>query len=692
MHARRLASLLPVLLVAACAGSAKRATTVAPTVLDAATPQAMTLASAGLEPRFMDTAVDPCQDFFSYACGGFVKNEVIPPDHAAWGVGYEIAKRNEEFLRDVLEKSASSTSGDATARKLGDYYAACMDEDGIEKAALAPAQPLLDAAASVTSFATLTDAIAKLHASGVFAIFSVGSTQDFGDATKVVVSLDQDGLGLPDRDYYLKSAPDLRRVREFYVGHVGRMLGLAGFSPADVKTRVDDVMRIETKLARLQQDKVTRRDPYKVYHPVDRAGLASMAKTFPWDAYLATLSLPAAREITVNDRAYFAGIDALMHDEKPEAWSHYLGWRALSATAPVLPKAFVNEDFALRRELTGQKELPPRWKRCVRDLDVALGELLGQPYVAAKFAGDSKARASELTAGIRQAMRDNLATLAWMDDPTRAAALEKLEKVNAKVGYPDRWRTYDFEVSRASYAANYLAATRFELHRQLAKIGKPVDRAEWGMTPPTVNAYYNASLNEIVLPAGELQPPYFSKDFYPPVNIGNAGASTIGHELTHGFDDEGAQFDGGGNLRVWWTKRTKTAFDGATKCLQDQYSSYETVPGIRLNGALTAGENIADVGGVKLGYAALVSWERAHPEARRHVEGFTDEQLFFLGYAQAWCEKESPESLATHARTDPHSPARWRVNGPMVDVPAFATAFRCAAGTPMNTGKTCAVW
>ena len=358
------------------------------------------------------------------------------------------------------------------------------------------------------------------------------------------------------------------------------MLKLAGISDADSKAATDDVLRIEKKIATLQQDKVVRRDPNKVYHRVDRDGLPKAAKTFPWKDYFKEVGIPDVKEISVNDPAYFTGIDALLHAEKPQAWQHYLTFQLIAGTASVLNKAVVDENFALAQKLRGAKELPPRWKRCVRSVDQELGELLAQPYVKDKFGGDSKDRAKALVTMIHEAMGADLKSLTWMDEDTRKAALTKLGKMNDKVGYPDKWRAYDFAVTRDSYASNAITADLFEQHRQLKKIGKPVDKTEWSMTPPTVNAYYDPSLNEIVLPAGELQPPFFSKDFYPPVNIGDEGANTIGHEITHAFDDEGSQFDGSGNLRDWWTKGTKAKFETATKCVQNQYSQYEAVPGV----------------------------------------------------------------------------------------------------------------
>jgi putative endopeptidase len=684
------------LAVAAC-GAEPTPITVAPVTTafpPPIAPRAMkALGDTGIVPSWMNPAADACQDFFAYACGGFLRSTVIPADRATWGTTEQIQEENLAFLNHELEQASKpDRTRDPVTAKIGDYYAACMDEPGIEKAGEAPIRPLLARLARVVDFRSLADEIIRLHQDEVFALFNIDSQQDFKDATHVIGALDQDGLGLPDRDYYLKDDGNMKEVRYFYEGHVSRMLALTGMKPVEVKAATADVMRIETRLARMQQDKVARRDPYKVYHRVDRAGLPRIARTFPWDAYFRGLGFSEMQEISVNLPEYFTGVDALMHQEPPAAWRHYLAWQIVNGSPRRLSSAFVNEDFAMRQKLTGQKELEPRWKRCVHSVDVALGELLAQPYVAAKFAGDSKERAKALVTSIHGAMKGTLETLPWMDDMTRHAALAKLEKINDKVGYPDKWRSYDFAVTKDSFAANGLASDRFELRRRLTKIGKPVDRTEWSMTPPTVNAYYEPSMNEIVLPAGELQPPFFSKDFYAPVNIGDEGANTIGHELTHGFDDEGSQFDGFGNLRDWWTKETKAKFVEATKCVQEQYSQYEAVPGVKLNGELTSGENIADIGGVKLGYAALSAWKKASPDAHEDVAGYTDDQLFFLGYAQGWCSKETPEYLEMLARTNPHAPARWRVNGPMADVPAFADAFQCAPGTPMRPAKVCSVW
>ncbi len=695
MRARLLSALLP--FVIACAAAAAPLPvpplTTAPPRPPPPPPPSITLAQAGIVADWVDPTADACQDFYSYACRGFEKTAVIPPDRSAWGPIYEVEQKNEEFLRETLEKAAASPGDDPVLKKIGDFYAACMDEAGVDKAGATPVAPLLALAASVKDVPSLASAVTRLHAAGVFPLFDVSSQQDFQDATKVIASIDQAGLGLPDRDYYLKDDGNLKDVREFYAGHVGRMLALGGTRAGEIKGAVDDVLRIETKIAKLQQDKVARRDPHKIYHRVDRAGLPGLLKSFPWDAYFQELGVPAIQAVTVNEPAYYTGLEALLREERPAAWRHYLAWQVLHARASILSKKLVDEAFALRQKLSGQKEIEPRWKRCVHGVDHSLGELLAQPYVEARFGGDSKARAKAVVEQIVSAMRSDLEALPWMDDATRKAALAKLDKVrHDKIGYPDKWRTYDFEVTRAAYAANVAASIRFELHRDLDKIGKPVDRTEWMMTPPTVNAYYEPTLNEFVLPAGQLQPPFFSRDFYAPVNLGETGGSTVGHELTHGFDDEGSQFDGDGNLREWWSKETRAHFDEATRCVQEQYGQYEAVPGVKLNGELTSGENIADIGGVKLGLAALQAWEAAHPEERRTVPGVSDEQLYFVAYAQSWCMKETPQALELHAHSDPHSPARWRVNGPVVDVPGFAEAFACKPGTPMNPGRVCAVW
>ena len=650
----------------------------------------MTIDRAGIVSAWLDRGADPCTDFYQYACGGFMKTAEIPPDRAEWGAITMVTKESEEFLRSTLEKAAAS----APDGKLGAYYAACMDEAAIEKAGTAPIQPLLDTIAKVADAKSAATAVVDLHVHAVFAFFAIGPQQDFADATKVIASLDQAGLGLPDRKYYLENGGTMPATRKTYLGHIERMFALLGRSAKDAKTAAADAMRIETTLAKAQQDEVTRRDPHNVYHRVERAGLETkVAPSFPWGDYLTRLGIPTVTAISVNEPSYFTKVAALLRTEKVAALKNYLTWRVLDESAEDLGKAWVDEAFTMKKVLAGVKELPPRWRRCVHRADGDLGELLAQSYVKERFGGDSKVRAVDLTKAVLGAMRVELDNLPWMDAPTRAAAKAKLDKMAYLVGFPDTWKKYDFEVTRTDFARNVHAATTWELARQLAKIGKPVDRFDWQMTPPTVNAYYDPTLNEIALPAGQLQPPFFGQTFHPAVNFGSTGGGTIGHEMTHGFDDEGSQFDGDGNLRDWWSASTKKNFATATKCVVDQYAQYEAVPKVKLDGKLTAGENIADNGGVKLAFQAYQSWKAAqHTPVLAQVEDLSDDQLYFLAYGQSWCSKMRPEALETMAHSNPHAPPRWRVNGVIVNQPGFGTAFKCTAGAPMNPGKPCGVW
>jgi putative endopeptidase len=661
--------------------------------LAAASPP-MTLAQSGIVPDWLDPSADPCQDFFAFACGGFSRTAVIPDDRASWGAIEIVVKQSEEFLKNVLEHAAAQPGADPVLQKLGAYYAACMDEPAIEQAGIAPIQPLLAMVDRIADPKSAAQALSALHADGVFPFFEISPTQDFADATQVIASIDQDGLGLPDRKYYLENTGSMPRTRKVYVAHIGRMFGLLGYSHEAASAAAADVMRVETALATLQQDEVLRRDPHAVYHKVDRAGLEQrIAPSFPWGDYLAAIGIPGVTAITVNDPNYYTGVAKLLAREKPAALRHYMTWSVLSDQASRLGHAWVEEGFTMRRELAGVKQLPPRWRRCVQRVDSDLGELLGQSYVQAKFSPDAKARAVALTKSVLGAMRVELDNLPWMDDPTRSAAKQKLDKMAYLVGFPDTWRKYEFEIQRTDYAQNVRSAVRVELARQLAKIGKPVDRFDWGMTPPTVNAYYEPTLNEIALPAGQLQAPFFGASFHPAVNFGATGGGTIGHEMTHGFDDEGSQFDADGNLRDWWSTSTKSNFAAATQCVIDQYAQYEAVPGVKLDGKLTAGENIADNGGVKLAFQAYQAWKTQQdvPPPPR-VGRYSDDQLYFMAYGQSWCDKRTPESLETMAHANPHAPPSWRVNGVIANQPGFGAAFKCPAATPMNPAKQCSVW
>lgn len=682
-------------LVAACGGAEQEGCVLPPQPNATASPEpslpvkAVSLKEAGVNASIMDKRADACADFYQLACGTLLENVAIPADKSSWGPAQELQEHTETFLRETLESAAKREGGDANQKKLGAYYGACMDEAAIEKAGTKPLKPLFDVVAKVKNEKTLHAAVIELHRHAVFPFFDITSQQDFKDATQVIAGLDQSGLGLPDRDYYLQDDARMKEIRAYYQAHIEKMLALAGDKPAAAKKAAEEIVRLETEMAKLAQDKVSRRDPHKIYNRVDRKGLAGAAKTFPWDEYFKQLGFPEIKDVSVNSVPYFGGIDALMTKEKPEAFRHYLRWMVLSSQASRLGKAFVEERFSLRAKLTGQKELEPRWKRCVHSADHALGEILAQEYVKQKFDAESKRAAEDVLKAVRAAMKAELASLPWMDPATRTAAEEKLAKMNDKIGYPVKWRSYDFEVGK-EHAQNALASDRFELARSLRKVGKPVDRQEWQMTPPTVNAYYDPSLNEMVFPAGILQPPFFAKSFSAAANFGATGG-VMGHELTHGFDDEGSQFDGSGNLRNWWSEATSKQFEEQTKCVVDQYSAYEAVPGVKLNGKLTAGENIADIGGVKLAYTAYREAKKGATETIA-ADGYTEDQVFFLAFAQSWCTKMRPELLELLAKTNPHSPPRYRVNGVLADVPAFAEAFSCKEGSAMRPAKVCSVW
>jgi predicted metalloendopeptidase len=650
-------------------------------------PAKMSLAQSGIVPSWIDKGADPCGDFFAYACGSFVKTAQIPPDRSSWGAIQIVVKDNEDFMRDVLEHAAKDPGSDPVNQKIGAYYAACMDEAAIEKAGIAPIQPLLDEVGKVKDAATATHAVIALQAEDINPFFGVDQQQDYADATQVIGELDQAGLGLPDRKYYLESKGTMAKTRTTYREHMVRMFQLLGDDAKTAKARADRAYALEERIAKKQQDEVVRRNPHAIYHPTTVEKLGA-----PWTDLFAAFSLPKTTKVNVNDPAYYTEIAKILKTEKPQTLRDYLTWNIIRDSASDLTKAWVDEDFTMKKELSGVKELPPRWRRCVHHVDREIGELLGQSYVKARFAGDSKARAVDLTKSVLAAMGVELDHLDWMDQPTRDAAKKKLEKMAYLVGYPDKWREYTFEVSRTDFAKNVRAASLFELHRRLAKIGKPVDRFDWQMTPPTVNAYYEPTLNELALPAGQLQAPFYGATFHPAVNFGDTGGGTIGHEMTHGFDDEGKEFDADGNMKDWWTKATKDKFVAATKCIQTQYAQYEAVPGVKLDGELTSGENIADNGGVKLAYEAYKSWRGKHPDVPREVDGYSDDQLYYLAYAQSWCDKETPELLEAMAHTNPHSPAKWRVNGVIVNQPGFGPAFKCTAGTAMNPGKTCGVW
>jgi len=684
-------ALICLLPLAGCAGAHRDP---APTPSTTAPAASKTSVAATMQ-SVMDPKTDPCTDFYRYACGAWLDRTPIPADQPRWGRGFsEIRERNQNALRQILEEARTAKSGDS--QKIGAYYAACMDTKGIEAAGTAPLQPWMaeiDAAAGAPTLAPTMALAAKLQSAGAGALFGWQSAGDFKNPEVGILHLQQGGLGLPDRDYYLKEDAAGKQVLEAYRGHVGRMLVLAGEPQAAADADAARVLDFETRLARASKPRAELRDPDKNYHKLDRAGLATLTPDLPWDAYFGGLGRPDLDGINVGQPEFFQALDRELKDAEPATRAAYLRWHLVHGLQDLLPEAFAQEDFALYgKTLQGQKELEPRWKRCVAQVDEGLGEILGKAFVDRNFPGDSKQISLEMIQRVEAAFASRLPDLTWMDDATRARALEKLHAVRNQIGYPDKWRSYaGLEVTPDAWLKDGLAARAFETKRRITKVGKPVDRDEWLATPPTVNAYYNPLFNQMVFLAGILQPPFFDRSFPAPMNFGAIGM-VMGHELTHGFDDQGRKFDKQGKLVEWWEPAVSERFEERAQCVDDLYSSYEVQPGVHLNGKLTMGENIADLGGIKQAYIAYQGWKKEHGTPKVDVPGITDDQLVFLGYAQAWCTVTTPEFDKLRAATDPHSNPRSRVNGPLSQLPAFSAAFACKAGAPMNPEKKCEVW
>lgn len=692
-------ALLTVVAVAACGGAAPStataggvtATSSGATAAGAgAAVEKVSLADVGLDAARLDRKADPCDDFYRFACGNWLDTKEIPADLPTYGTFQEIFDNNEATLHDILDQAAHSPGDDPVTQKIGTYYAACMDEDEIEKHGSAPLDPIFAAIKKVQSVKSLLGAVAELHRSGVDVFFAVGAVQDKKDATQMIAQIGQGGLGLPDRDYYLDEGQEAKGLREAYRAHLERMFALVGRKPAAAKQAAADTLAIELAIAKSHKTRVQLRDEVGTYNRIDRAGLVKASPRLAWDLYWKTLGIADVQKINTVSVAYVERFDTIATAFTPAQWQSYLTVHALEDKAGLLAHRFVDESFAFQKLLLGQKELRVRWKRCVSLTDRDLGELLGQPYLVRAFTGDSKTRALEIIRGIADVFGQNLDKLAWMDDATKAKAHDKLAKIALNIGYPSKWRSYDFALDRKSFARNALRAAQAETARQLAKIGKPVDREEWTITPPTVNAYYDAPLNEEVFPAGILQPPFFSVKASVPVNFGGIGMF-MGHELTHGYDDQGAQYDGDGNLSGWWPEQVVTAFTERTQCVAKSYSQYEPLPGVHLNGELTNGENIADMGGVKMAFAA---YRKARKDAKtvQVADGFNEDQQFFLAYAQAWCEKMTDEFEKLVLTADPHSPGRYRIIGSLSSLPAFAEVWKCPVGSKMHPKDVCEVW
>jgi endothelin-converting enzyme/putative endopeptidase len=647
-----------------------------------------------LDLASMDRAADPCVNFFQYACGTWNKINPIPPDQARWEVYSKLADDNMRFLWGILQQAAEPRPGrTAVEQKIGDYFAACMDENTVNAEGAKPLQDDLKLIASMRTTRDLAPVVAKLQManSGSSFLFGFGSNQDYDDSNKVIAFATAGGLGLPDRDYYTKTDAKSEETRQKYLAHVQSMFELLGDSPATASAEAKTVLSFETALAKASLTRVDQRDPYKLKHKLTRMQLKALTPSFEWDKFLADTGLWKMESLNVTEPKFFEEVQAQIKSQSLDTWKTYLRWHAAHARAAYLSTPFVAANFDFySKYLRGTPQMQPRWKRCVRLVDGQLGEALGQAFVAKTFGPDVKQRTVDMTKHIELAMESEIEKLDWMSPETKKQALAKLHTIVNKVGYPDKWRDYKaLEIKPGDFAGNVARANSFETKRDIAKIGKPVDRGEWGMTPPTVNAYYNPQMNDINFPAGVLQPPLFDAKMDDAPNYGNTGA-TIGHELTHGFDDEGRQFDARGNLKDWWTKKDADEFEKRVKCVSDQYAQYTVVDDVKINSKLTLGEDVADLGGTLLGY---IAWKSATAGKNlESVDGFTPDQRYFIGMAQWACGDERPESKRLHAITDPHSPNEYRINGVVANMPEFAKAFACKVGQPMVRENACKIW
>ena len=651
--------------------------------------------SPSLNLTSIDKSVDPCVNLYQYACGRWQQQNPIPPDQTSWSIYGKLYQDNLNFLRRILEQAAATTGQrDAVSQKIGDFYAACIDEPAIEKRGVAAIQPQLDAVASMKSIHDMAAVVAHLQL--YFSrslLFGGGSDQDPDNSEQVIAALDQGGLGLPDRDYYTKDDAKSKETRERYVEHVQKVFELLGDNPETVRNNAQTIMRTETALAKASLSQVEGRDPYKLKNKMDLAALQKLTPNFDWQTYYTLLQYPKFTILNVTAPAFFKQVNAELSSEPLENWKTYLRFHVADSSSPYLSANFVQENFDFyRKYLRGAKEMQPRWKRCVQYTDRDLGEALGQAYVRKVFSPELKHSTLDMVQHIEAAMEQRIRNLDWMSPETKQQALVKLRGIRNKIGYPDKWRDYSsVNISRDDFLGDVRNTIEFEHRRDIAKIGKPVDHGEWEISPPTVDAYYNPQMNDINFPAGVLQPPLYDAKMDDAPNYGNTGG-TIGHELTHGFDDEGSQFDAKGNLKNWWTKSDREKFDERTKCVSDQYSSYVVVDDVHINGKLTMGEDVADLGGEILAY---IAWKDTNKNKNlQPIDGLSPEQRFFIGYAQWDCANDRPEDLRMRAQVDPHSPAQYRINGVVVNMPEFAQAFGCKATQPMvkPTEKVCRVW
>jgi len=646
----------------------------------------------GFDPAALDRSVDPCVNFYQYACGGWMTANPLPNDHARFGRFDALQDSNRSVLQNILESASADKPGRSVVeREIGDYYSACMDQKTIDAKGVGPIKRDLDRIAAIPDKTRITDTVADLYRVGTSAFFEFGSSQDAKDSTQEIGDLDQGGLGLPDRDYYLKTDPKSVDLRKQYVAHIARMFELSGIAPAAAAKKADVVMAIETALAKGSFDKVSRRDPNKMYHKLTVKELGALSPAFDWPKFFKLTGTPAFASLNVDVPEFIKTMQSVLADFSLADLKTYLAWHLLHGNFVVLPLKFQDETFQFYgKTLRGQKEMITRWKRCVDQTDNHIPDALGQDFINKTLGEEGMRRTQQMVKAIEKAMEDDIKALDWMTPATKEQALIKLHAVANKIGSKEHWLDYSkIKIARDDAYGNAGRTNQFEVDRQLAKIGKPVDKTDWVMSQPTVNAYYDGQENDINFPAGILQPPFWDNKMDDAVNYGAIGA-VIGHELTHAFDDEGRQFDAKGNLRDWWTEADAKAFSERTQCLVKEYSGFTAVDDVKLNGELTLGENTADNGGLRLAYMALMDSLGGKQPPKR--DGFTAQQRLFLGFAQVWCENKSPESARVAAQVDPHSPGEFRVNGVVSNLPEFAQAYACKAGQPMVKGPACRVW
>ncbi len=639
----------------------------------------------------MDEAADPCTDFYRYACGQWLDDNPLPGDQTRFGRFHELREANKVAMREILEATAADPQAEPAQAQLGRFYTSCMDESAVAEAGTGSLEPILASIDKARKPKAMMRVLAQLHRVGAKPLFDVDVDADFDDPSVKIARLGQGGLGMPDRDYYLDTSPDAEALRQAYVEHVALMLETVG--EKDAAGMAAKVLAFETQLAQASMPRAELRDPQKRRNKVTRDGLAAVTPKLPWDGYFEAAGRPDLSHVNVAPTSYFEAMSAAALAAKWPVRRAYLKWHLVHALAQHMPPAQAQAHYEFfDKRLRGQAEPTPRWRMCVEATDRALGETLGRQFVEQRFSGDSKKVAGEMIAGIEEAFAQALPQLPWMDEPTRERALEKMHAIVNKVGYPDSWRDYGAMAVGGDHLANVVAGRGFEWEFRAQQIGQPVDDGEWHMTPPTVNAYYNASGNEMVFPAGILQPPFFDAQNPMAMNFGGIGM-VMGHELTHGFDDNGRKFDGEGRLTEWWGADAVQRFGEQAACVEQLYSSYEIQPGVHLNGKLTLGENIADLGGIRQAHGAYRAWAEQHDgDAAALVEGLTNEQLLFISFGQIWCTHATPETERVLARTDSHSHARYRVNGPLSNYPAFWELFSCEEGTPMHPPQVCEVW